>query len=70
MRYGNYVTDPGRFAPGSAIDLPMALANHLHGDSEKRPDGSFVTTIGWQGSTRTVAFTIDPDTDIVTEVPL
>ena len=68
MRFGNYVTDPKRFAPGSPIYLPRALAEHLDGNSTERPDGSFVTTIGYQGNTRKVAFRIE--NDIVTEVPL
>lgn len=67
-RYGNYVTDPKRFAPGSSIYLPRAFAAHLAGDSEERDDGSFIAMATYQGSSIPVAFTIDPDTGIVTEV--
>ncbi len=67
-RYGNYVTDPNLFAPGSSIYLPRAYAHHLNGESTQRDDGSFIVMAEYQGSRLPVAFTIDPVTGIVTEV--
>jgi hypothetical protein len=68
VRYGNYVTNPKLFAPGSSIYLPRAYAAHLNGESTQREDGSFIVMANYQGSSIPVAFTIDPDTGIVTEV--
>lgn len=67
-RYGNYVTDPNLFAEGSSIYLPRAYAQHLNGESVQRDDGSFIVRVTYQGNTLPVAFTIDPETGIVTEV--
>jgi len=67
-RYGNYVTDPNKFAPGSGIHLPRAYAHHLNGESVQREDGSYIVMTTYQGSSVPIAFTIDPETGIVTEV--